>query len=68
MKESQIRLIEVNMINKNAMHKRMLRDFEKNYQAPLLEEKKKILEEIRQFKKPIDHKKLDEHMVNYKEF
>lgn len=46
-KESENKLIEVKMISKNAMHKRMLRDFEKNFETPLMEEKKKILEDIR---------------------
>jgi hypothetical protein len=50
------------------MHKRMIRDFQKNYEAPLLEEKKKILEDIRQFKKPIDHTKLHRHMEEYRDF
>lgn len=45
----------------------MLRDFEKNYETPLMQEKKKILEEIRQFKKPIDHSKLHRHMDDYGE-
>lgn len=66
MKESDVRLIEVQMINENAMHKRMLKYYEKNVEAPILKEKKKILEEIRQFKKPIDHAKINEHMKDYK--
>lgn len=56
------------MVNKDAMYRRMIRDFHQNHEIPLLKEKKKILEDIRLFKKPIDHKNLDVHMNQYKDF
>lgn len=62
---TKIRLHEVNALHKNALHKRMLKDFKKNFETPLMNEKKKILEEIREFHGAIDHDKLNKHMKQY---
>lgn len=66
--ETQAKLKEVRDNKGNCLHRRMMVKYQKNHEAPALAEKKKILEQIRAFKKPIDHESLNEHTDKYKVF
>lgn len=46
-------------------YKEIEEKFQNEFEAPTLEERKKHLAELREFKRPIDRKKIEEHDKKY---
>lgn len=60
--ESHRKYLEAQKGNKKALHKRMQQDYELNFEAPMLEAKKKQLESIREFNKPVNQQGISDHI------
>lgn len=65
MKDGNERLDEVKMLGKVATYRKMIKEYRKNVVLPIIEERKKILKERREFKKPLNHRDLHEFKDDY---